>query len=38
MSEFSSQPGYLGPGVSDTVLLDYRKYFTDPLDLLSTRD
>ncbi len=30
--------GYLSPGVSDTVLSDYRKHVTDPLDLLSSRE
>jgi DNA-binding NarL/FixJ family response regulator len=28
----------LSPGVSDTVLSDYRKHVTDPLDLLSSRE
>jgi DNA-binding NarL/FixJ family response regulator len=30
--------GYLSPAVSDTVLSDYRKHVTDPLDLLSSRE
>ena len=30
--------GYLSPGVSDSVLLDYRRHVTDPLDLLSSRE
>jgi DNA-binding NarL/FixJ family response regulator len=30
--------GYLSPGVSDSVLSDYRKHVTDPLDLLSSRE
>ena len=29
---------WLSPGVSDTVLSDYRKHVTDPLDLLSSRE
>ena len=30
--------GYLSPGVSDSVLSDYRRHVTDPLDLLSSRE
>lgn len=30
--------GYLSPAVSDSVLSDYRKHVTDPLDLLSSRE
>jgi len=30
--------GYLSPGVSGSVLSDYRKHVTDPLDLLSSRE
>jgi two-component system, NarL family, response regulator NreC len=30
--------GYLSPGVSDAVLMDYRKHVTDPIDLLTTRE
>ena len=30
--------GYLSPGVSDSVLFDYRRHVTDPLDLLSSRE
>ncbi|MBM3783313.1 MAG: response regulator transcription factor [Acidobacteria bacterium] len=30
--------GYLSPAVSDSVLTDYRKHVTDPLDLLSSRE
>jgi DNA-binding NarL/FixJ family response regulator len=30
--------GYLSPEVSDTVLSDYRKHVTDPLDLLTSRE
>ncbi len=30
--------GFLSPAVSDSVLDDYRKHVTDPLDLLSSRE
>jgi DNA-binding NarL/FixJ family response regulator len=30
--------GYISPAVSDAVLADYRKYVTDPLDLLTSRE
>ena len=30
--------GYLSPAVSDSVLTDYRKHVTDPLDLLTSRE
>jgi DNA-binding NarL/FixJ family response regulator len=30
--------GYLSPSVSDSVLSDYRRHVTDPLDLLSSRE
>ncbi len=30
--------GYLSPGVSDSVLTDYRRHVTDPLDLLTARE
>ncbi len=30
--------GYISPAVSDAVLTDYRKYVTDPLDLLTSRE
>src|SRR5437879_4941692 len=30
--------GYLSPGVSEAVLTDYRRYVTDPLDLLTGRE
>ncbi len=30
--------GYLSPAVSESVLSDYRKHVTDPLDLLSSRE
>ncbi len=30
--------GYLSPAVSDTVLNDYRRHVTDPIDLLSSRE
>ena len=30
--------GYLSPGVSESVLTDYRQHVTDPLDLLTTRE
>jgi DNA-binding NarL/FixJ family response regulator len=30
--------GYLSPRVSDSVLSDYRRHVTDPLDLLSSRE
>ena len=30
--------GYLSPGVSDSVLSDYRRHVTDPLDLLTSRE
>jgi DNA-binding NarL/FixJ family response regulator len=29
---------YLSPAISDTVLSDYRKHVTDPLDLLTSRE
>jgi DNA-binding NarL/FixJ family response regulator len=30
--------GYLSPSVSESVLSDYRRHVTDPLDLLSSRE
>lgn len=30
--------GYLSPGVSESVLTDYRRHVTDPIDLLSSRE
>ncbi len=30
--------GYLSPGVSESVLTDYRKHVSDPVDLLSSRE
>jgi two-component system response regulator NreC len=30
--------GYLSPAVSEAVLTDYRKYVTNPLDLLTSRE
>jgi DNA-binding NarL/FixJ family response regulator len=30
--------GFISPAVSDSVLSDYRKHVTDPIDLLSTRE
>ena len=30
--------GYLSPSVSESVLSDYRKHVTDPIDLLSSRE
>lgn len=30
--------GYISPGVSDTVLSDYRRHVSDPLDLLTSRE
>jgi two-component system, NarL family, response regulator NreC len=30
--------GYISPAVSDSVLTDYRKHVTDPLDLLTSRE
>jgi DNA-binding NarL/FixJ family response regulator len=34
----ASGEGYLSPGVSEAVLIDYRKHVSDPIDLLTSRE